>query len=120
MSEQETYQIGDTVLSPIFGKGVILPAQEEEGYITVRFEGEAGVKHLCLQYAKLQKVEASTSIDTEALTHQDALKALIKDQMEALDECWRTIEAEYGIGPSILDTIEELRERAKELLEEQS
>lgn len=48
------------------------------------------------------------------------LIALIKDQMEALDECWKTIEAEYGEGPSILRTIEKLKEQASKLLEEQS
>lgn len=50
----------------------------------------------------------------------EELKALINDQMEALEECYQTIEAEYGEGPSILKTIEELRERASKLLEEQS
>lgn len=49
-----------------------------------------------------------------------ALKALIKDQMEALEKCYAVIEAEYGLGPSILDTIEELKERAENLLKEQS
>lgn len=48
----------------------------------------------------------------------EELKALINDQMEALEECYQTIEAEYGKGPSILRTIEELRERASKLLED--
>lgn len=49
----------------------------------------------------------------------ETLESLVREQMDVLDECYRDIEAEYGNGPAILFTIEDLRMRAQDILSKQ-
>lgn len=54
----QQYKAGDKVRHPIFGDGVILKSEMQQGtqYVEVQFQGTHGRKMLSLQFAKLEKI----------------------------------------------------------------
>ncbi len=57
-SSESGYKAGDKVMHAKFGKGVVLSATgtEENGEVTVVFEGEYGIKKLSTAFAKLERI----------------------------------------------------------------
>ena len=73
---------------------------------------DARVGHIFGQFKNV------TELLTVLLERQLYLEEFIDKQQKLLQECYETIEAEYGNGPTILQEITELQQRGKEMLEQ--